>query len=354
MFDWLARTLVFLVALAIVSPAAFAQSASASGAAEQAARQQTQPGNNAPVWRDVRSEQPHFTTTKGRETGVLIQSGGETWRAMRNGWVIPAMGWLLVAVFLAIAAFYWWRGPIHLHEKPTGRLLQRFSTLERFTHWVMGISFCVLAVTGIMVMFGKYVLLPLLGAPVFALLTQIGKVLHNVTGPVFVVSLVLFIVLFVRDNLPSKDDLQWLKSAGGLVTGKHVPSHRFNAGEKVWFWLGVVVLCLIVSVSGLVLNFPNFDQSRATMQFYNLVHGVASGLVMAMALGHIYLGSIGMDGAYQSMRSGYVDETWAKEHHQYWYEAEKAKARELPAHGAPGGGAGPAVAHAPHEPRSIS
>jgi formate dehydrogenase subunit gamma len=134
----------------------------------------------------------------------------------------------------------------------------------------------------------------------------------------------VFIVMFVKDNLPRLYDIGWLFRLGGMVSGEHVPSGRFNAGEKLWFWAGVVVLSLIVSASGLVLNFPNFDQVRAIMIEANLVHAVAAGAVMAVSLGHIYLGSIGLEGAYDAMRYGYVDEAWAKEHHEYWYNDIKS------------------------------
>ena len=60
------------------------------------------------------------------------------------------------------------------------------------------------------------------------------------------------------------------------------------------------------------------------MQGANLIHAVAAILLMALSLGHIYLGTIGMEGAYQSMRTGYVDETWAKERHELWYKDAKA------------------------------
>lgn len=152
----------------------------------------------------------------------------------------------------------------------------------------------------------------------------------------FIVSLLAFIVMFVVDNLPRGYDFKWFAKLGGMISGEHVPSGRFNAGEKVWFWIGVVVLSLIVSASGLVLDFPNFDQVRAIMIQANVVHAVAAGAVMAASLGHIYLGSIGLEGAYDAMRYGYVDEAWAKEHHEYWYnDVKSGKVRTGTAVGTP-------------------
>jgi formate dehydrogenase subunit gamma len=146
----------------------------------------------------------------------------------------------------------------------------------------------------------------------------------------------MLIVIFIKDNLPRLYDFKWFANLGGMISGEHVPSGRFNAGEKVWFWIGVVVLSLVASASGLVLLFPNFDQVRSVMIEANVVHMVAAGAVMAISLGHIYLGTIGLDGAYQAMRHGYVDETWAKEHHEYWYnDVKSGKVKAGRATGAP-------------------
>jgi formate dehydrogenase subunit gamma len=290
----------------------------------QQQRAQSQPYNNAPVWRDVRSGREEYTSIKGRETGVLVQTYGETWRQLKNGWITPIVGWMIAAVVLVIGGFYKWRGSIKVHGEPTGRLIQRFTPFERYTHWVVGISFAVLGISGLVMMLGKYVLLPVIGYTLFGWLAQLSKHLHNFVGPVFLMSLLMFIVMFIRDNLPRAYDFVWFAKLGGMISGEHVASGKFNAGEKIWFWIGVVVLSLIVAASGLVLLFPNFDQVRAIMIEANVVHAVAAGAVMAASLGHIYLGSIGLEGAYEAMRNGYVDEAWAKEHHEYWYNDIKS------------------------------
>jgi formate dehydrogenase subunit gamma len=287
---------------------------------QQQQRRLDQPGNNAPVWREVRKEgQEHYTSIKGRETGVLVQSAGETWRQLRNGPITFYGGWLLVAVTLIIAAIYFAKGPIKLHEKPTGRLLERFSLAERWAHWTMGISFVVLGITGLILLFGKHVLLPVIGYTLFAWLSALGKNLHNFVAPLFIVSLLVFIVMYIKDNLPERGDGAWLANGWKIFGGAHLPSGRFNAGEKVWFWAGVVVLCLALTVTGLILLFPNFDQLRSTMQQAHIVHSVAAVLVIALGLGHIYMGTIGVEGAYRNMADGVTDEAWAKEHHELWY-----------------------------------
>jgi formate dehydrogenase subunit gamma len=174
--------------------------------------------------------------------------------------------------------------------------------------------------------FGKFFLLPVMGLTLFGWLTYALKNMHNFAGPVFAVSLVVIFVTFLRDNMPSRGDLVWLLKGGGLLSGKEVPSHRFNAGEKLVFWGGVFFLGIVVVSSGFVLDkiLPGLVYERGTMQIAHMIHAVATILMMAMFIGHIYIGTIGMQGAYQGMRTGYVDETWAREHHEYWYNDIKA------------------------------
>lgn len=304
---------------------------------EQQQRRVEQPGNNAPVWREVRSGNEGYTSLRGREMGVLVQSGGETWRQIRNGPVTFYGGWLVVIVMLILAAIYFAKGPIKLHDKASGRKIERFTLAERWAHWVMGISFVVLGITGLIILFGKFVLLPVIGYTLFAWLSALSKNLHNFVAPLFAVSLLIFIIMFIKDNLPKSYDFSWFAKAPGFFAGKHIPSGRFNGGEKAWFWGGVVVLCLALVGSGAVLLFPNFDQLRSTMQQMSVIHMVAGVLVIAASLGHIYLGTIGVEGAYQAMRSGYVDEVWAKEHHEYWYNDVKGGARSAPGGAVPAG-----------------
>jgi formate dehydrogenase subunit gamma len=318
--------------LAAGSGPALAQGSSSNAQAQQE-RAETQPLNNAPVWREVRSGNQGYSSLPGREMGVLVQSAGETWRQIRNGPVTIYGGWLLVIAVLALAAIYFALGPVKLHDKPTGRLVERFSTVERWAHWSTAITFVVLAATGLIMLFGKHVLLPVIGYTLFGWLTALSKNLHNFVAPLFAVSVLALILVFVRDNIPKAGDLAWILGIPKFFLGKHLPSGRFNGGEKGWFWIGVVALSLTLVVSGAILLFPNFDQLRSTMQTASVVHWICALLLIAMSLGHIYVGTIGVEGAYQSMREGRVDETWAKEHHQLWYEEVKRGGKKA----APGG-----------------
>ncbi len=329
-----------LAVLVSFAGAALAQQAPAP-AQEQQQRQVTQPGNNAPVWRQVREEaKEHYTSIQGRETGVLVQSWGDTWRRIRNGPVTFYGGWLVVIVCLVIAALYFGKGPIKLHDRPTGRMIRRFSSPEQVVHWCTAISFVILGLSGLIMLFGKHLLLPIIGYTLFAWLTALAKNLHNFVGPFFIVAVLAMIVMWIRDNLPRVYDFQWFaKAYGFFMRGEHIPSGRFNAGEKSWFWIGVVALSVVVSYTGVILLFPNFDQTRATMQEAWIWHASAALLYIAISLGHIYMGTVGVEGSYQSMRSGAVDETWAKEHHQIWYDEVKSGKRAEAAGGAVPAGA---------------
>jgi formate dehydrogenase subunit gamma len=223
----------------------------------------------------------------------------------------------------------------------TGRKIERFTYFERAAHWSNAIAFCVLAISGIVMAFGKFFLLPVTGSALLGWLTYALKTAHNFAGPLFAVSLVIVFFTFVRDNFPGRGDLQWLLKGGGLFGGSEPPSGRFNAGEKIIFWGGVFFLGIIVVGSGLVLDklIPGLAYTRGDMQVANMIHGGATVLMMAMFLGHIYLGTIGMKDAYGAMKTGYVDEGWAKEHHGLWYDDIRAgrvpAQRTPPAEGRP-------------------
>ncbi len=296
----------------------------------------SQPGNNAPFWRGVHESgraPGSVNNLQAGERGVLIQpitsypgtrttTAGEAWRQIRNWWIIPYGGALVVIVVLALGLFYWARGPLGGHEPPTGRAIERFTYFERAAHWVNAIAFCVLAISGLVMAFGKFVLLPLTGGLLFGWLTWLLKTAHNFAGPLFAVSLVIVFLTFVRSNWPSRDDLNWLKHGGGLFGGEEPPSKRFNAGEKLVFWGGVVLLGVIVVVSGFVLDkvVPDLELTRPGMQTAHIIHSIAAMLIITVFLGHIYIGTIGMRGAYRGMKTGYVDEGWAREHHRLWYD----------------------------------
>ena len=352
MHQWLARA-VLATAIAAVAgpvlaqssadpkapPAGYVAAPEPKPADTNAERGKSQPGNNAPMWRAVRESgtAPGISNLPGAENGVLIQplvqypgvrlnNAGEAWRQVRNQWISPYGGSLILIALLTLALFYWRKGPLGGHRADTGRVIERFTPFERATHWSNAIAFVTLAVSGLVMAFGKFLLLPLLGGTLFGVLSYGLKTAHNFAGPLFAVSLLLMLITFVKDNLPSKDDLAWMMRLGGMFSGQEVPSHRFNAGEKVVFWAGVLVLGALVVASGLVLDklIPGMAYLRPDMQIAQMVHSAAAMVMLALFAGHIYMGTIGMKGAYKAMRTGYVDEAWAKEHHELWYDDVKA------------------------------
>lgn len=300
----------------------------------QAERTRDQPGNAAPTFRIIKEGTKNYSSLPALDAGVLIQpkqqfplqaratTAGEAWRTYRNGPLTHLGGWLLVGFVGILAAMYFIAGPLRLKAPRTGRLIERFTAVERIAHWSTAITFVLLALSGLTLLFGKYVLMPVFGHPLFGWLAFICKNVHNFVGPLFTVSIIVTFVVFVKDNFPGKGDLTWLLRLGGMFGGKHAHAGRFNAGEKLWFWGGVVGLSLIVSASGFVLDMlvPGIVYSRGNMQIANVIHLAGAVLVAGMSLGHIYLGSIGMEGALEAMTTGYVDDEWAKEHHDLWYD----------------------------------
>jgi len=324
-------------------------------------RSKVQPGNNAPMWRQVGSGTTGTSSlpkSEAPEAGNLIQpfvqypgsrltNAGEAWRQVRNNWLIPYGGSLVLIVLVAIALFYWRVGAIKTHGQPTGRMIERFTPFERSAHWVNATAFSVLAISGLFMAFGKFFLLPIIGTTLYGWLAFALKNAHNFAGPLFAVSLLIVIVTFVRDNLPAKGDVNWLLKGGGMFAEHEVKSGRFNAGEKVVFWGGVFVLGLVVVGSGLVMDklVPGLVYERSTMQLAHMVHSVSNILMVVMFMGHIYLGTVGTEGAYQGMKTGYVDETWAREHHELWYD--DVKSGKVPAQRSAPGPAGtpPSTVH---------
>ncbi|MBY0465451.1 MAG: formate dehydrogenase subunit gamma [Burkholderiales bacterium] len=303
-------------------------------------RAKVQPGNNAPMWRQVGSGVTGFSSlpvSQAPEAGNLIQpfvqypgsnltNAGEAWRQVRNNWILPYGGSLLLIVLLAVGIFYKTKGPLGGHLPDTGRKIERFTPFERAAHWANAGAFMALAISGITMAFGKFFILPVIGGTLFGWLTYVLKNLHNFVGPLFAVSLLIVVFTFLKDNIANAADFNWLKKAGGMVGDHQVPSHRFNAGEKGLFWWGVCFPGLLIVGSGFVLNklVPGLGDVRGEMQIAHMIHAVAAVIAMVAITGHIYMGTVGVKGAYDGMKTGFVDEAWAKEHHELWYDDVKA------------------------------
>ncbi len=269
-------------------------------------------------WRDVRSHTVGYTTSGNSGANTLIQATGQDWRRVRNGYVSTFGPWFLLAVTLGIGLFFVLRGPIKLEQERSGRTVTRWTLNERTLHWVVAILFVIMAIGGLSLLFGRAVLLPLLGGAGFAAWAGFSKVVHNYTGILFMVCLVLMIVSWMKNNLPRREDWIWLRKGGGMFS-KHAPAGRVNAGEKIWFWF-IAIAGLAVCVSGLVLDFPNFGANRFTMQVANIIHSVLAIAWVGFFFGHVYIGTVGMEGTLEGMTTGDVSVEWAKQHHDLWYQ----------------------------------
>ncbi|WP_368415176.1 formate dehydrogenase subunit gamma [Falsiroseomonas sp.] len=261
------------------------------------------------------------------QSASLVQPAGRDWRAFHNVTLTWVGGIAVLGMLGIIVLFYMSKGRIPVEAGRAGRTIQRFNAIERGAHWMTAGSFVVLALTGLNLTFGRWVILPLLGPETFATMTLWGKYAHNYLSFPFTLGVVVLFLMWVKDNIPNKLDVAWFKAGGGLVGHGHPDAARFNGGQKMVFWITVIGGTL-VAVSGYVLIFPFFVTDIAGMQLAHIVHGVISVLMIAAMIGHIYIGSVGMEGAFDAMGSGQVDVNWAKQHHGLWVEDEMKKARQ--------------------------
>ncbi len=260
------------------------------------------------------------------KASVLIQPAGREWRTFHNTTVFWTGAISILGMMGLLAAFYAVRGRITIDAGPSGRTILRFNSFERFVHWMTAGTFIVLALTGLNVVFGKYVLMPLFGPEAFTTVSLLGKYAHNYLAFPFMLGVVFMFLVWVKDNLPSSVDAAWIKAGGGLfVKGAHPPAKKFNAGQKVIFWT-VILGGVALSISGLILLFPFYVTTIEGMQTAQIVHGLVSAVIVAIMIAHIYIGSVGMEGAFDAMGSGEVDLNWAKEHHSLWVAEEMGKA----------------------------
>jgi formate dehydrogenase subunit gamma len=257
---------------------------------------------------------------------VLEQPAGRTWDYFHQ----VTLHWLgaiiIIGTLVGLAAGYFLLGRIRISAGRSGRKVPRFKAFERFAHWLTAVSFVVLGISGLNITFGKRLLLPLIGPDAFSAFSEAAKYAHNFTSFPFVLGLVLIVVIFIKDNIPDKIDIEWFKQGGGFIKSKHAPARRFNAGEKLVFW-GALGAGALVAVSGYLLLFPFYVTDIAGMQVAQVVHSVIAILFVALILGHIYIGTLGMEGAFEAMWTGEVDFNWAKEHHDLWLQDQLAKGR---------------------------
>jgi formate dehydrogenase subunit gamma len=257
------------------------------------------------------------------KASVLVQPAGRTWDYFHEVLLHWGGAIVILGTIALLGLAYIIIGRVRIAEGRSGRKILRFKAFERFSHWLTAVSFVILGLTGLNITFGKIVLLPLIGPEAFSDVSQAAKYVHNFISFAFVAGLILIIVMFFRDNLLEKVDIAWLKQGGGFIKNKHAPAGRFNLGEKLVYWLSLAG-GLAVSVSGFLLLFPFYGTDIADMQLAQVVHAVVAVLFIALILGHIYIGTLGMEGAFEAMGTGEVDLNWAKEHHDLWLAQQLA------------------------------
>ncbi len=289
----------------------------------------------------------------GPASKVLIQDGGMKWLEFRQGPLKNYGGYLLLGVLILLGIFYIIRGKIMIDAGPSGVKILRFETAERFAHWLMAGSFMLLAITGLISLFGRFGLIPLIGKSAYAFIANISLFIHNWVSWGFMLGLLMVLCIWIKENIPNKHDLKWLAQGGGILKkGVHPPAKKFNAGQKVIFWI-VMIFGASISMSGLSLLFPfqinmfastfemlnnlgissllGLGELKTTlapheeMQYAQMWHAIIAFVFIAVIFAHIYIGSVGMEGAIDAMTSGEVDEQWAKEHHSLWVEEVKQK-----------------------------
>jgi formate dehydrogenase subunit gamma len=310
-------------------------------AAVPAGAQQKNPdGSVNPTASSVREEQlfKEMNRISGRCTlpdqkaCTLEQPAGRDWRRFSQV-TLPWIGGIAILGMLAVLVlFYLFRGMVRIEAGRSGRTVVRFNGFERFVHWMTAVCFIVLALSGLNITFGKDLLLPLIGPEAFTGWAQWAKYAHNYLSFPFTIGVVLILLMWIGGNIPNRTDVEWLKEGGGIVGHGHPPAKRFNAGQKLIYWI-VVLGGGAVAITGYLLMFPFWGTTMAGMQTAAVIHGVVGVLFVAVMLGHIYIGTIGMEGAFEAMGTGTVDENWAKQHHSLWLEEEKAKGGAAPAPG---------------------
>ncbi|MCC5956067.1 MAG: formate dehydrogenase subunit gamma [Natronohydrobacter sp.] len=313
-FSRLLTALSLVLALSLIAPAASAQVNPTESSVNEDALFQAL--GTSPVAGRV--------TIPDANAGYLIKPENKSWAALQ-GQTLHTLSIVAVVGMIAILAlFYLIRGKIRIDSGWSGRKILRFNAIERFAHWTLATTFIILALTGLNLIIGKSVILPLFGEAAFGTLSTWGKIAHNYLAWPFMAALVMIVLLWIIHNVPNKVDLEWIKQGGGLLKkGVHPPARKFNAGQKLIFW-SVVLGGAALSYTGIMLLFPAEAGTAADWQFYQTIHALVAAALSAIVIAHIYIGSVGMEGAFDAMGSGEVDENWAKEHHALWVEEVKA------------------------------
>ncbi len=281
------------------------------------------------IWDNFRGGNPRDIFAPAPE-GQVMTTTGQQWRVIREKFIRKYLGWAPLIVIGLLAVFYLIRGPMKITGGRSGKTIPRFTLSARVAHWFMAGVFIILGLTGLTIMLGRVAIAPYLGLEANSVLTSASMQGHNLFGPIFIFALIWLFIKFVRGNFFQWVDLKWIFKFGGFFGG-HVSSRQFNFGEKSWFWM-VILVGIVISATGVIMLFPGLVDDVRWLQLSTILHALGAVGLIAVAFGHVYVGSIGMEGSLDSMLKGEVDENWAKEHHDLWYEEVTGKsATEAPA-----------------------
>jgi formate dehydrogenase subunit gamma len=258
-------------------------------------------------------------TIQDTRSYILEQPLGRVWRLVHEVWMHWIGGIVIFTVIALLLGLYLIRGPLRIEGGRSGKMIPRFNGLERATHWMIAVSFAILAVTGLNITFGKKLLLPLIGPDAFSRWSLVAKYAHDCSSFPFVLGVIVLVVLWAKDNLPTAVDIRWFKEGGGMIGNKHPPAWKFNGGQKALFWVSVLGT-VALTVSGMFLLFPFYWTNIIGMQVAQVIHALISIAFVATIIAHVYIGSLGMEGGWDAMASGEVDLNWAKQHHSLWVE----------------------------------
>jgi len=266
-----------------------------------------------------------FKTIQGRgsipdsKSYTIEQPAGRDWRHFHEVTLRWIGGAAILGILVVLVIFYLARGMVRIESGRSGHTIVRFNAAERFMHWMTATCFVILALSGLNITFGRPLLLPLMSPEAFTAWSQWAKYAHNYLSFPFTIGVISIFFMWIAGNIPNRLDIEWLRRGGGMVGPDHPPAYRFNAGQKVIYWI-VVLGGSAIAVSGYLLIFPFYGTDIQTMQSAEMAHGIIAMLFIAAMLGHIYIGTIGMEGAFEAMGQGTVDTNWAKEHHNLWLE----------------------------------
>lgn len=316
------RLRTMLGALVLALMVAFVTTLAPQSASAQQVNPQTSAVHEQQLLNQLKSIQGRGTIPDTKSY-VIEHPAGRDWRAFHNITLRWVGGIAILGMLALLIVFYLWRGMVKIQSGRSGRTIVRFNAFERFVHWMTATCFIILAITGLNITFGRPIFVSSFGSAAFTTWSEWAKYAHNYLSFPFTLGVILIFLMWIAGNIPNSVDVAWLKRGGGIVGNDHPPAYRFNAGQKAIYWI-VVLGGALVAVTGYVLMFPFYGTDIDSMQYAQMVHGITAVLFIAVMLAHIYIGTIGMEGAFEAMGEGTVDVNWAKEHHSLWLQEEQA------------------------------